>query len=162
MPAILLVPTSLSAIGSQLFKSMELRDTTTTTKYPVSNPHQGKFKVEVSRYLSNAQYTGNSAKAWYLLAESTDLPVIEVAFLNGQQVIVATHNYLFMKWFDVLKDKSREDQVRFHVLYEPAPKSGVVVESTDEYAKVRPNAIDDAYGEVTEEEISKSMGSLGR
>lgn len=85
MPVILLVPTSLSAIGSQLFKSMELRDTTASTKYPVSNPHQGKFRVEVSRYLSNAQYTGNSAKAWYLLAEATDLPVIEVAFLNGQE-----------------------------------------------------------------------------
>jgi hypothetical protein len=49
----------------------------------VSNPHQGKFRVEVSRYLSNSQYTGNSAKAWYLLAEPTDLPAIEVAFLNG-------------------------------------------------------------------------------
>jgi len=85
MPAILLVPTALSAVGSQLFKSMELRDTTASTKYPVSNPHQGKFRVEVSRYLSNAQYTGNSAKAWYLLAEATDLPVIEVAFLNGQE-----------------------------------------------------------------------------
>ena len=85
MPAILLVPTALSAVGSQLFKSMELRDTTSNTKYPVSNPHQGKFRVEVSRYLSNSQYTGNSAKAWYLLAEATDLPVIEVAFLNGQE-----------------------------------------------------------------------------
>ncbi len=85
MPAILLVPTALSAVGSQLFKSMELRDTTASTKYPVSNPHQGKFRVEVSRYLSNAQYTGNSDKAWYLLAEATDLPVIEVAFLNGQE-----------------------------------------------------------------------------
>jgi hypothetical protein len=85
MPAILLVPTALSAIGSQLFKSMELRDTTSNLKYPVSNPHQGKFRVEVSRYLSNAQYTGNSSKAWYLLAEPTDLPVIEVAFLNGQE-----------------------------------------------------------------------------
>lgn len=85
MPAILLVPTALSALGSQLFKSMELRDTTSSTKYPVSNPHQGKFRVEVSRYLSNSQYTGNSAKAWFLLAEPTDLPVIEVAFLNGQE-----------------------------------------------------------------------------
>jgi hypothetical protein len=85
MPAILLVPTGLSAIGSQLFKSMELRDTTSNVKYPVSNPHQGKFRVEVSRYMSNAQYTGNSSKAWYLLAEPTDLPVIEVAFLNGQE-----------------------------------------------------------------------------
>lgn len=85
MPAILLVPTSLSAVGSQLFKSLELRDTSSSTKYPVSNPHQGKFRVEVSRYLSNARYEGNSSKAWYLLAEPTDLPVIEVAFLNGQE-----------------------------------------------------------------------------
>lgn len=85
MPAILLVPTALSATGTQLFKSMELRDTTASTKYPVSNPHQGKFRVEVSRYLANAVYAGNSAKAWYLLAEPADLPVIEVAFLNGQE-----------------------------------------------------------------------------
>ncbi len=85
MPSVMLVPTALSAIGTQLFKSMELRDTTASTKYPVSNPHQGKFRVEVSRYLSNASYTGNSAKAWYLLADPTDLPVIEVAFLNGQE-----------------------------------------------------------------------------
>ncbi|MCR4415295.1 MAG: hypothetical protein NUV77_23025 [Thermoguttaceae bacterium] len=85
MPAIMLVPTALSAIGSQLYKSMELRDTTSSTKYPIANPHQGKFRVEVSRYLSNARYTGNSSKAWYLLAEPNDLPVIEIAFLNGQE-----------------------------------------------------------------------------
>ena len=85
MPAILLVPTSLSAIGTMLFKSLEIRDTTTNTKYPVANPHAGKFRVEVSRYLANAQYAGSSDKAWYLLADPSDLPVIEVAFLNGQE-----------------------------------------------------------------------------
>jgi hypothetical protein len=85
MPSLMLVPTALSAVGSQLFKSLELRDTTASTKYPVTNPHQGKFRVEVSRYLSNAAYTGNSSKAWYLLADPNDLPVIEVAFLNGQE-----------------------------------------------------------------------------
>jgi hypothetical protein len=85
MPALMLVPTALSAIGSQLFKSMELRDTTSSTKFPVANPHQGKFRVEVSRYLANSSYTGNSSKAWYLLAEPNDLPTIEVAFLNGQE-----------------------------------------------------------------------------
>jgi len=85
MPAILLVPTALSAMGTQLFKSVEIRDTTASTKYPVANPHQGKFRAEVSRYLSNSKYTGNSAKAWYLLADAADLPVIEVAFLNGQE-----------------------------------------------------------------------------
>jgi hypothetical protein len=85
MPAILLVPTALSALGSQLFKSTELRDNTTAAKYPVTNPHQGKYRVEVSRYLGNTRYTGNSTKAWYLLSEPADLPVIEVAFLNGQE-----------------------------------------------------------------------------
>jgi hypothetical protein len=85
MPAILLVPIALSAMGTQLYKSLEIRDTTSSTKYPVANPHQGKFRVEVSRYLSNSRYTGHSAKAWYLLADPGDLPVIEVAFLNGQE-----------------------------------------------------------------------------
>ena len=37
------------------------------------------------RILHNAAYTGNSSKAWYLLADPNDLPVIEVAFLNGQE-----------------------------------------------------------------------------
>ncbi len=85
MPQVLLVPTGLSAIGTMLHKSLEIRDTTASTKYPVANPHQGKFRTEVSRYLANSNYTGNSAKAWYLLADPGDLPVIEVAFLNGQE-----------------------------------------------------------------------------
>ena len=62
MPALVLVPTALSAMGTQLNRSLELRDTNANTKYPVANPHQGKFRVEVSRYLSNSQYTGNSAR----------------------------------------------------------------------------------------------------
>jgi len=85
MPAVILVPTALSAMGTMLFKSLEIRDTTANTKFPVANPHAGKFRVEVSRYLSNTQYTGFSDKAWYLLADPTDLPVIETAFLNGQE-----------------------------------------------------------------------------
>ncbi len=85
MPAVVLVPTALSAIATVLYKSLEIRSTVDDQTYPVANPHTGKFRVEVSRYLSNTQYTGNSDKAWYLLADPIDLPVIEVAFLNGQE-----------------------------------------------------------------------------
>jgi hypothetical protein len=85
MPAIVLIPTGLSAMASQLYKSLEIRDTTANTKFPVANPHQGKFRAEVSRYLGNALYPGFSAKAWFLLSDPNDLPVIEVAFLNGQE-----------------------------------------------------------------------------
>jgi hypothetical protein len=88
MPAVILVPTALSAIATVLYKSLEIRKTGTddpSVSYTVANPHTGKFRVEVSRYLSNTQYTGYSDKAWYLLADPLDLPVIEVAFLNGQE-----------------------------------------------------------------------------
>ncbi|MEX2388786.1 MAG: hypothetical protein WD534_12985 [Phycisphaeraceae bacterium] len=85
MPAMALVPTSLSAIGTTLWKSLEVRDPGSSTKYPIANPHAGKFRVEVSRYLANSIYSGASDKAWYLLAEPNDLSVIEVAFLNGQE-----------------------------------------------------------------------------
>ncbi|MFN5273310.1 MAG: hypothetical protein ACK5E3_08900 [Planctomycetota bacterium] len=85
MPAIMLVPTALSAIGSQLYKSLEMRDNTANARIPINNPHVGKFRVEVSRYLANALYTGNSSKAWYLITDPNDLPLIEVAFLNGQE-----------------------------------------------------------------------------
>jgi len=50
-----------------------------------ANPHAGKFRAEASLYLSNACYTGYSDKTWYLLADPNDLPVIEAAFLNGQE-----------------------------------------------------------------------------
>jgi len=84
-PVILLVPNALLVKASQLMNSTELRDTTANTKTLISNPHAGKFKVVRSSYLSNATYAGASAKAWYLLADPNDMPVIEVAFLNGQE-----------------------------------------------------------------------------
>jgi hypothetical protein len=84
-PKILLVPPILSATAQQLYKSMEIRDTNSNVKYPVANPHVNMYRPVVSRYLSNTGYTGYSTTAWYLLADPNDLPVIEVAFLNGQQ-----------------------------------------------------------------------------
>jgi phage major head subunit gpT-like protein len=83
MPKLLLVPTALSAVAAQLMNSTELRDNTANRTYGVSNPHAGKFETVVSAYLSNTSFTGNSTKAWYLLADPNDVPVIEVAFLNG-------------------------------------------------------------------------------
>ncbi len=84
-PAILLVPNALQVTASQIMKSSELRDTTTSKKTGTTNPHAGKFEVARSSYLSNAALTGNSTKAWYLLADPRSIPVIEVAFLNGNQ-----------------------------------------------------------------------------
>ena len=83
MPSVLLVPTGLYAKAAQVMASTELRDTTSSTKYPVANPHAGKFQVVTSPYLSNSTLTGYSATSWYLLANPAELATIEVAFLNG-------------------------------------------------------------------------------
>jgi len=85
VPSVLLVPPAKLVTGTQLMQATEVRDTTASTKYVTNNPHAGKFTVAQSAYLSNAGISGYSAKAWYLLADPNDLPVIEVAFLNGQQ-----------------------------------------------------------------------------
>ncbi|MCK4341699.1 MAG: hypothetical protein KAY37_08260 [Phycisphaerae bacterium] len=51
MPAVILVPTSLSAMGTMLFKSLEIRDTTADSPVgnrchtcSIANPHAGKFR----------------------------------------------------------------------------------------------------------------------
>ena len=82
-PTILLVPNALNAPASALMRSTELRDTTASTKYPVSNPHAGKFTPVRSSYLSNITIAGYSTSAWYLLCDPMDISTIEVAFLNG-------------------------------------------------------------------------------
>ncbi len=85
-PAALLVPTALNSRAAQLMNSTEIRDTAASTKYPTANPHAGKFRTLYSAYLSNATLTGNSATAWYLLGNPADVPLVEVAFLNGREV----------------------------------------------------------------------------
>jgi len=85
MPAIMLVPTSLSATSAQLFHDTEIRNTTASTVYTTGNPHQGKFRPVVSRYIANSGYTGYTSTGWGIFADPKDVPVIEMAFLFGNE-----------------------------------------------------------------------------
>ena len=84
-PVLLLVPNDLYVPATPIMNTTELRDPSSTKKTPVANPHAGKFRPVRSSYLSNPKYTGASGLAWYILADPADMPVVEVAFLNGQQ-----------------------------------------------------------------------------
>jgi len=85
-PKWLLVPPALKVTATSLFDSTEVRDTTSSTKYTTQNPFKGNYTPIWSQYLSNATISGYSAAAWYLLADPADIPVIEVCFLNGQDM----------------------------------------------------------------------------
>ena len=84
-PQILLVPNALNVTAASLMNDTEYRDTTASTKFTTGNPHRGKFTPVRSSYLSNSTITGYSTTAWYLLANPSDVSMIEVVFLNGQQ-----------------------------------------------------------------------------
>jgi hypothetical protein len=79
-----LVPTALKNTALELMQSERLFGTTTAdAPRPDANIWRGRYRVESSPYMHNTGYTGYSATAWYLLAEPNDMPVIEIAALNG-------------------------------------------------------------------------------
>jgi hypothetical protein len=80
MPRILLVPNALKLTAWRLINSQIVPNTTDE-----ANPWAGAFRVVSSSYLSDTSITGFSTTGWYLLADPNDLPVIEIAFLNGVQ-----------------------------------------------------------------------------
>ena len=81
---------------------------------------------------------------------------------NGQQIILATHDYVLLKWFDLLADEGKDDHVKFHSLYRDAGTEEIKISSTDEYLDIVPNPIDEAFGYLIDKEIEKDMGNLGK
>ena len=81
---------------------------------------------------------------------------------NGQQVILATHDYVLLKWFDLLMDKGKGDQVRFFSLYRDTSTKDVKSSTTEDYLHIAPNPIDDAFGYLINQEIENDMGGLGK
>jgi len=78
---------------------------------------------------------------------------------NGQQVILATHDYIILKWLDLLAKP--EDKILFHALFKN--QSGEIeVNSTPDYQVIHPNAIDDTFADLIDKEIEHSMGDLGK
>ncbi|WP_336274624.1 AAA family ATPase [Vreelandella indica] len=89
------------------------------------------------------------------------LALLELA-RNGQQIILATHDYVLLKWFDLLMDKGEGDQIRFHVLSRDAETGQICCDSTDDYRAIEPNAIADTFNELTKEQVARKMGGLGK
>lgn len=85
-PRILLVPPEEEITAMELMSSVSMNTggAASTAQVPNANVYRNRFRVVMSRYLSNSSYTGYSTTAWWLLADPMDLPLIEVAFLNGK------------------------------------------------------------------------------
>jgi hypothetical protein len=82
-PKKLVVPPAYRIAALKLMSSQQVLTADNTGS---DNPWAGMFDVVSSVYMSNSTYTGYSAKKWYLLADPNDMPVIEVALLNGNEM----------------------------------------------------------------------------
>lgn len=78
----------------------------------------------------------------------------------GVQVFVATHNYSVLKEFDL--QTTPKDEILYHSLFRNKETGEIEVNSTNEYLDIKPNPIDDAFGEMAGREIEKSMGRMGK
>jgi phage head maturation protease len=76
-PRVLLVPVDLEVTAAELMNSVQISSGATGGQ-PSTNVFAGRYEVVSSTYLSNTA-------DYYLLASPADLPVMEVAFLNGVQ-----------------------------------------------------------------------------
>ncbi len=65
------------------------------------------------------------------------------------QIILATHDYVLLKWFDLLTNKGRSHHVRFHSLYRDAQSGEIQVHSTDDYREIERNPISEAFNDLT-------------
>jgi energy-coupling factor transporter ATP-binding protein EcfA2 len=85
------------------------------------------------------------------------LVLLELA-RNGQQVILATHDYVLLKWFDLLMDKGKGDHVAFHRLYRTEGEENVQYEGPSDYSIVGRSAISNTFAELYDEDVKRALG----
>lgn len=82
-PWAIVCPTALKALAIALMDPQG-RMTGGSSNVPDANPFKGRFQVFSSPYMSNSSYSGYSAQEWYLIANPSELAVIEIVALNGR------------------------------------------------------------------------------
>lgn len=77
---------------------------------------------------------------------------------NGQQVILATHDYVLLKWFDLLINKGKGDQVTFHRLFREEGSELIQSESRADYNIIGRSAISNTFAELYDEDVKRALG----
>jgi ABC-type arginine transport system ATPase subunit len=78
----------------------------------------------------------------------------------GVQIFVSTHDYVFLKEFDLATKEG--DNVLYHSLFRDKGTGEILHNSSETFAGLDPNAIDDTFGSIIDRQISKDMGRLGK
>lgn len=88
-PKFLLVPTALKMTARELLNSVSFFATGSANKLRIPTYNalaEEDIEVVTSPYLSNANYPGSSAKAWFLFADPAVVDTFEIGYLKGRRV----------------------------------------------------------------------------
>lgn len=81
----------------------------------------------------------------------------------GQQIFLATHDYVLLKELDL--QRRTDDELLFHALYRDTDSGNrdtdsgnIAASSTSEYAQVHPNAIADTFADLYDRDVERALG----
>ena len=90
-------------------------------------------------------------------------PVIGILFelqRMGVQIFIATHDYALLKELDLQKEK--EDRLAFHSLYREDVSGEIACHRVRNYLDIHPNAIAEAFTDLYDREIHRSLAGNKR
>lgn len=79
---------------------------------------------------------------------------------NGQQIILATHDYVLLKWFDLLSEDGKDDHIRYHVMAKASGDGAISIQSIDDYSRVAETGISRAFSNLYDAEVGRSLGGV--
>ena len=79
---------------------------------------------------------------------------------SGVQIFFATHDYVILKELDLRMKRS--DKVAFHSLYHDDVTGEIACDTAHDYLSIHPNAIDEAFTDLYDRGIERSLGTFGR
>lgn len=163
-------PKRTKAKAAQMYQDSTVTEFVPTSGYLYSSgmTAEGFRKVGIlHRLLSNGAISpGSSGPLFWDEPESNINPKLMKLLVqillelsrNGQQVILATHDYVLLKWLDLLADKGQGDHVRYHSLYRDENSSEIRVETSEDYSTVSGSAISNTFAELYDEDVKRALG----
>ncbi len=89
-------------------------------------------------------------------------PLIEILLelqRMGVQIFLATHDYVILKELDLRKKK--QDKLTFHSLYRKPESGEIACHTGDTYLDIHPNTVAEAFADLYDREVKRSLGGLG-
>ena len=89
-------------------------------------------------------------------------PVIEILLKlqrMGVQIFIATHDYTILKELDLQKEE--QDKVAFHSLHREATRGEIVSNTAYSYVDIHPNVIAEAFTDLYDREVTRSINGVG-